>query len=190
MCLRRYPFTHLTLTNVWPHFNAVCSALFCLAVLHINWLPFPLFGNIFRRVLPILLFHSGARRYARHWGTYESDWDHGSWTHECLRFGLTGTQLAHSPLSEPSGAEVDKVGVLTDPLNHLSGRDPGLRAVSARRPGSQSPYWVSSLGLGQGRTLLGRCWVPMPAPTAPETHGLRKPGCPLQRTGGWGRDSA
>ena len=42
----------------------------------------------------------------------------------------------------------------------------------------------------QGSTLWGRCWVPTPAPTAPGTHGTRNPGCPLQRTGGRGRDSA
>ena len=33
-------------------------------------------------------------------------------------------------------------------------------------------------------------WVPTPAPTAPGTHGSRKPGCPPQRKGGRGRDSA
>ena len=42
----------------------------------------------------------------------------------------------------------------------------------------------------QGCTLWGRCWVPTPAPTAPGTHGSRNPGCPPQRTGGRGRDSA
>ena len=42
----------------------------------------------------------------------------------------------------------------------------------------------------QGRTLWGRCWVPRPASTTPRTHGSRNPGCPLQRTGGRGRDSA
>ena len=42
----------------------------------------------------------------------------------------------------------------------------------------------------QGRTLWGRCLVPTPAPTAPGTHGSQNPGCPLQRTGGRGRDSA
>ena len=42
----------------------------------------------------------------------------------------------------------------------------------------------------QGRTLWGRCWVPTPATTAPGTHGSRNPGCPLQRTGSRGRDSA
>ena len=42
----------------------------------------------------------------------------------------------------------------------------------------------------QGRTLWGRCWVPRPAPTVPGTHGSRRPGCPPQRMGGPGRDSA
>ena len=42
----------------------------------------------------------------------------------------------------------------------------------------------------QGRTLWGRCWAPTPAPNASRTHGSRNPGCPLQRTGGRGRDSA
>ena len=42
----------------------------------------------------------------------------------------------------------------------------------------------------QGRTLWGRCWVPTPAPTAPETHGAQNPGRPPQRAGGRGRDSA
>ena len=42
----------------------------------------------------------------------------------------------------------------------------------------------------QGRTLWGRCWVHAPASTARGTHGSRNPGCPLQRTGGRGRDSA
>ena len=42
----------------------------------------------------------------------------------------------------------------------------------------------------QGRTLGGRCWVHTPVSTAPGTHGSRNPGCPLQRTGGRGGDSA
>ena len=43
----------------------------------------------------------------------------------------------------------------------------------------------------QGRTLWNnRCWVPTPAPTAPETHGSWYHSCPLRRTGGRGRDSA
>ena len=40
------------------------------------------------------------------------------------------------------------------------------------------------------RTLWGCRWVPTPAPTAPGTHGTRDAGCPLQRTGHGGRDSA
>ena len=40
------------------------------------------------------------------------------------------------------------------------------------------------------RMLWGRCWVPMPALTAPGTFVSRNPGCPLQRTGSRGRDSA
>ena len=40
------------------------------------------------------------------------------------------------------------------------------------------------------RTLWGRCWVPTPAPTGAGTHGSWNPGCPPQRTGGRGRDSA
>ena len=42
----------------------------------------------------------------------------------------------------------------------------------------------------QGRTLWGRCWIPTPAATAAGTHGSPNPGCPLQRTGGRGRDRA
>ena len=82
---------------------------------------------------------------------------------------------------------------------------PGGRAVwggtgdDLRRP---SQWWkapprgrlsatpIASNAGPQGRTLWGRCWVPAPAPTAPGTHGSRNPGCPLQRTGGRGRDSA
>ena len=42
----------------------------------------------------------------------------------------------------------------------------------------------------QGRTLWGRCWVHTPTPKATGTHGSRNPGCPPQRIGGRGRDSA
>ena len=37
---------------------------------------------------------------------------------------------------------------------------------------------------------VGPVLGPTPAPTAPGTHGSRNPGCPPQRTGGRGRDSA
>ena len=73
------------------------------------------------------------------------------------------------------------------------GTAPDLRRPSQwwkappRRP-SATPT-ASNAG-PQGRTLWGRCWVHTPASTAPGTHGSRNPGCPLQRTGGQGRDSA
>ena len=63
----------------------------------------------------------------------------------------------------------------------------GVRHPPRRRP-SATPT-ASNAG-PRGRTLWGRCLVPTPAPTAPETHGSRNPGCPLQTTGGRGRDSA
>ena len=42
----------------------------------------------------------------------------------------------------------------------------------------------------QARSLWGWCMVPTPGPTAPGKHWPRYPGCPPQRTGGRGRDSA
>ena len=69
---------------------------------------------------------------------------------------------------------------------------PGAPHNGGRHPprGRPSTNPTASNAGPQGRTLWGRCWVPTPAPTAPGTHGSRNPGCPLQRTGGWGRDSA
>ena len=89
---------------------------------------------------------------------------------------------------------------VADPNSPPSGRSVGGgTAPDLRRP---SQWWkatprgrpsatptASNAGL-QGRTLWGRCWVPTPAPTASGTHGSRNPGCPHQRTGGRGRDSA
>ena len=70
---------------------------------------------------------------------------------------------------------------LTTGAPHNGGRHPPRGRPSATpAAGNVGP---------QGRTLWGRCWVPTPAPTAPGTHGMRNPGCPLQRTGGQGRDS-
>ena len=71
---------------------------------------------------------------------------------------------------------------LTSDAPHNCGRHPPRGSPSA------TPT-ASNAGL-QGRTLWGRCWVPKPASTTPGTHGSRNPGCPLQRTGGRGRDSA
>ena len=62
----------------------------------------------------------------------------------------------------------------------------GGRHLPRGRP-SANP--TASNASPQGRTLWGRCLVPTPAPTAPGTHGPRNPSCPLQRTGGRGRDS-
>ena len=89
---------------------------------------------------------------------------------------------------------------VADPNSPPSGRAvggetaPDLRRPSqwlkAPPPGRSSAIPTASNAGPQGRTLWGRCWVPTPAPTAPGTHGSRNPGCPLQRTGGRGRDSA
>ena len=92
----------------------------------------------------------------------------------------------------------------------LGSRNPGctLRRTSAagggtapdtRRPsqrwkapprGRPSATPTASNAGPQGRTLWGRCWVHMPASTAPGTHGSRNPGCTLRRTSGRGSDSA
>ena len=71
---------------------------------------------------------------------------------------------------------------LTSDAPHNGGRHPPRGRPSATSTASNAGP--------QGRTLWGRCWVPTPAPTAPGTQGSRNPCCPLQRTGGRGRDSA
>ena len=70
--------------------------------------------------------------------------------------------------------------------------DTGRSHNGGRHPprGRPSATPTASNASPQGRTLWGRCWVPTPAPTAPGTHGTRNPGCPLEKTGGRGRDSA
>ena len=68
-------------------------------------------------------------------------------------------------------------------------RRPSQRWKAPPRGRSSATPTASNAG-PQGRTLGGRCWVHTPASTAPGTHGSRNPGCPLQRTGGRGRDSA
>ena len=89
---------------------------------------------------------------------------------------------------------------VADPNSPPSGRAVGGGTAPDLRRASQwwkAPPWgrpsaipTASNAGPQGRTLWGRCWVPTPAPTAPGTHGSRNPGCPLQRTGGRGRDNA
>ena len=120
----------------------------------------------------------------------------------------------HSEQRRPAGAHA--VGPVlgpharTDRTRDTRDAEPWLPAPEDGRPGEgqgltpgaphnggkhpprgrpSNPPTASNAG-PQGRTLWGRCSVPTPAPTAPGTHGTRNPGCPLQRTGGRGRDSA
>ena len=87
-----------------------------------------------------------------------------------------------TPTARPVGVQSGEGERLTSDAPHNGGRHPPRGRPSATpTAGHAGP---------QGRTLWGRCWVPTPAPTAPRTHGLRNPGCPPQRTGGRGRDSA
>ena len=89
---------------------------------------------------------------------------------------------------------------VVDPNGPPSGRAVGGgTAPDLRRPsqrwkapprGRPSATPTASNAGPQGRTLWGRCWVPTTTATAPGTHGSRYPGCPPQRTGGWGRDGA
>ena len=87
-----------------------------------------------------------------------------------------------TPSARPVGGQSGEGRRLTTDAPHNGGRH-----VPRGRP-SATPT-ASNAG-PQGRLLCGRCCVPTPAPTAPGTHGTRNPGCPLQRTGGRGRDSA
>ena len=87
-----------------------------------------------------------------------------------------------TPTARPVGGQSGEGQRLTSDAPHNGGRHP-----PRGRP-SDTPT-ASNAG-PQGRTPWGRCWVPTPAPTAPGTQGSRNPGCPLQRTGGRGRDSA
>ena len=87
-----------------------------------------------------------------------------------------------TPTARPVGGQSGEGQRLTSDAPHNGGRHP------PREPLSATPT-ASNAG-PQGRKLWGRCWVPTPAPTAARTHGSRNPGCPLQRTGGRGRDSA
>ena len=92
------------------------------------------------------------------------------------------TRVAEPWLPAPEDGRPGEGQRLTQGAPHNGGRHPPRGRPSA------SPT-ASNAG-PQGRTLGGRCWVHTPASTAPGTHGSRNPGCPLQRTGGRGRDSA
>ena len=87
-----------------------------------------------------------------------------------------------TPTSRPVGGQSGEGERLTSDTPHNGGRHPPQGCPSATPTASNAGP--------QGRTLWGRCWVPTPAPTATGTNGLRNPGCPPQRTGGRGRDSA
>ena len=87
-----------------------------------------------------------------------------------------------TPTARPVGRQLAEGQRLTSDAPHNGGRHPPRGRLFATPTASNA--------CPQGRMLWGRCWVPTPAPTAPGTHGSRNPGCPLQRTGGWGRDSA
>ena len=87
-----------------------------------------------------------------------------------------------TPTARPMGGQSGEGQRLTSDAPHNGGRHlPRERLSAAPTASNAGP---------QGRTLCGRRWAPTPAPTAPGTHGMRSPGCPLQRTGGRGRDSA
>ena len=92
------------------------------------------------------------------------------------------TRVAEPWLPAPEDGRSGEGQRLTPGAPHNGGRHPPRGRPSATPTASNAGP--------QGRTLWGRCWVHTPASTAPGTHGSRNPGCPLQRTGGRGRDSA
>ena len=87
-----------------------------------------------------------------------------------------------TPTARPVGGQSGEGQRLNSDAPHNGGRHPPRGRPSATPTASNAGP--------QGRTLWNRCWVPTPAPTAPGTHGSRYPGCPPQRTGGRGRNSA
>ena len=97
----------------------------------------------------------------------------------------TSAPAAHgwrTPTACPVGGQSGEGQRLTSDAPHNGGRHPPRGRPSATPTASNAGP--------QGRTPWGRCWVSTPAPTAPGTHGSPNPGCPLQRTGSRGRDSA
>ena len=87
-----------------------------------------------------------------------------------------------TPTARSMGGQSGEGQRLTSGAPRNGGRHPPRERLSATPTASNAGP--------QGRTLWGRCWVPTPARTAPGTHRSRNPGCPLQRTGSRGRDSA
>ena len=99
--------------------------------------------------------------------------------HPHTRVHSTWVADPNSPASGRGSGEEER---LTSDTPHNGGRQPPRGRPSATPTASNT--------CTQGRMLWNQCWVPTPAPTAPGTHGSRYPGCPPQRTGGRGRDSA
>ena len=87
-----------------------------------------------------------------------------------------------TPTARQVGGQSGEGQRLTSDALHNGGRHPPRGRPSATPTARNAGP--------QGRTLWGRRWIPTPAPTAPGTHRSPKPGCPLKRTGGRGRDSA
>ena len=87
-----------------------------------------------------------------------------------------------TPTARPVGGQSGEGERLTSDAPHNGGRHPPRGRPSATPTASNAGP--------QGRTLWGRCWITMPAPTARGTYGSRNPGCPPQRTGSRGSDSA
>ena len=87
-----------------------------------------------------------------------------------------------TPTACPVGGQSEEGERLTSDAPQNGGRHPPWASPSATPTTSNAGP--------QGHTLWGRCCVPTPAPTAPGTHRSRNPGCPPQRAGNRGRDSA
>ena len=85
-----------------------------------------------------------------------------------------------TPTARPVGRQSGEGQRLTSDTPHNGGK----------HPPRGRPFATPTASNAGPRTLWGRCWVPTRAPTAPWTHGSRNPDCPLQSTGGRGRDSA
>ena len=120
--------------------------------------------------------HSGQRRPARAHAVGPVPSPHARTDH------TRDTRDAEPWLPAPEDGWREEGQRLTPDAPHNGGRRPPRgRSSATPTAGNAGP---------QGRTLWGRCWVPTHASTAPGTHGTRNPGCPLQRTGGRGRDSA
>ena len=69
--------------------------------------------------------------------------------------GFPHTELTLVALPELSVAYLDAVGVLTNPVDHLSGCEPGLGAVGTHGAGSDHPHRVSHPELSRCRARGG-----------------------------------